>query len=105
MVLGDYVLEPNDHAFYSDETDSDSDSDDEFHEDDGDFFGSLGLGRTRSFLSNIRYNQGRVADPFDVDHFGFRSVAPTGSGRGLHRLLLERSRRGRRHRIVNAGRR
>lgn len=97
MVLGDYVLEPNDHAFYSDETDSDSDSDDEFREDDGDFFSMMGGPGT--FLSNIRYNQARV---------GFRRVAPTDSaalsGRGLHRLLLGRSRRRGRHRILNAGR-
>ncbi|KAG4389542.1 hypothetical protein GLYMA_06G109000v4 [Glycine max] len=69
MVLGDYVLEPNDHAFYSDEYDSDS----EYLEDDF-----------------------------------FSSVASTGSaavsGRGLHRILLGRSRRRRRHRIANARR-
>ncbi|KAJ1400595.1 hypothetical protein SESBI_29463 [Sesbania bispinosa] len=105
MVLGDYVLEPNDHAFYSDEYDSD-----EEYLDDDDFFSvrSIGLGRTSHFLSNIRHNQGHAADPFNVDHFGLRSVAPTGSaavsGRGLHRLLLSRSRRRQRHRIPNAGR-
>ncbi|XP_004515673.3 uncharacterized protein [Cicer arietinum] len=105
MVLGDYVLDPNDNAFYSDETDSDE----EFSEDD-DFFSmrSIGLGSTGRFLSNIRYNPRHVADSFDVDRFGFRSVAPTGSaaiaGRGLHRLLLGRSRRRRRHRILNPDR-
>lgn len=97
MVLGDYVLEPNDRGLYSDETDSD----DEFGEDDGDFFGSIGLGGTGSF---IRYNQ----DPFDVNDFGFRGVASSGSaalsGRGFHRILLERSRRRRRHRVLNADR-
>lgn len=104
MVLGDYVLEPNDHAFYSDEYDSDE------YLDDDDFFSmrSIGLGSTSRFLSNIRYNQGHVTDSFDVDHFGLRSVAPTGSaavpGRRLHRLLLGRSRRRRRHRVPNTGR-
>ena len=60
------------------------------------------------FLPNIRYNQDRAADNFDVDHFGLQSVASTGSaavsGRGLHRILLGRSRRRRRHRIANARR-
>lgn len=103
MVLGDYVLEPNDHAFYSDEYDSDSDE--EYLEDDFFSMRSIGLGSTSRFLSNIRYNQiqGHAADSFDVDHFGLRSVASTGSaaasGRGIHRLLFERSRRRRRHRI------
>ncbi|CAJ1974174.1 unnamed protein product [Sphenostylis stenocarpa] len=100
MVLGDYVLEPNDHAFYSDEYDSD----DEFLEDG--FFSvrrSIGLGRTGHFLPNIRFNHDR-----DVDRFGLQSVASPGSaavsGRGLHRILLGRSRRRRRHRIANARR-
>lgn len=104
MVLGDYVLEPNDHAFYSDEYDSDS----EYLEDDFFSVRSIGLGRTGHFLPNIRYNQDRAADNFDVDHFGLQSVASTGSaavsGRGLHRILLGRSRRRRRHRIANARR-
>ncbi|RZC18322.1 uncharacterized protein LOC114410461 isoform X1 [Glycine soja] len=104
MVLGDYVLEPNDHAFYSDEYDSDE----EYLEDDFFSVRSIGLGRTGHFLPNIRYNQDRAADNFDVDHFGLQSVASTGSaavsGRGLHRILLGRSRRRRRHRIANARR-
>ncbi|XP_061350494.1 uncharacterized protein LOC133295668 isoform X2 [Gastrolobium bilobum] len=104
MVLGDYVLEPNDHAFYSDEYDSDE----EYLEDDFFSVRSIGLGRTGRFLSNLRYNQEHAANSFGVDHFGLQSVASTSSaavsGRGLHRLLLGRSRRRRRHRIPNAGR-
>lgn len=104
MVLGDYVLEPNDHAFYSDEYDSDED----YLEDDFFSMRSIGLGRTGRFLPNIMYNQDRTADSFNVDRFGLQNVASTGSaavaGRGLHRILLGRSRRQRRHRIANARR-
>lgn len=104
MVLGDYVLEPNDNAFYSD----DYDSDEEYLEDDFFSMRSFGLGRNRRFLSNIRYNQDHAANSFDVDHFGLHQVATASSaalsGRGLHRLLLGRSRRRRRHRIPNASR-
>ncbi|CAI8597460.1 unnamed protein product [Vicia faba] len=99
MVLGDYVLEPNDNAFYSDETDSDSD--DEFREDDGDFFSMMG--RTGSFLSNIRYNQGHVADSFGFRRAPIDSADLSGRG-GLRRLFVGRSRRRQRHRILNAGR-
>lgn len=104
MVLGDYVLEPNDHAFYSDEYDSDE----EFLEDDFFSVRSIGLGRTGRFLPNIMYNQDRAADSFNVDRFGLQNVASTGSaavsGHGLHRILIGRSRRRRRHRIANARR-
>ena len=104
MVLGDYVLEPNDHAFYSDEYDSDE----EYLDDDFFTMRPFGLGRNSHIFSSIRYNQDRGAVSFNVDHFGLHSVAPTGSaavsGQGLHRLLLGRSRRRRRHRMPNAGR-
>lgn len=107
VVLGDYVLEPNDHAFYSD--DDDYDSHEEYIEDDFFSVRSIGLGRTGRFLPNIMYNQDRAADSFDVDRIGLQSVASTGSaavsGRGLQRLLLGRSRRRRRdRRIANARR-
>ncbi|XP_014502463.1 uncharacterized protein LOC106762872 [Vigna radiata var. radiata] len=121
MVLGDYVLEPNDHAFYSDEYHSDGEYleddfshafySDEYDSDlEDDFFTvrSISLGRTGHFLQNIRYNQDRARDSFDVDRFGFQSVASAGSaavsGRRLHRILLGSSRRRRRHRIANARR-
>ncbi|KAF7816903.1 uncharacterized protein G2W53_030872 [Senna tora] len=83
MVMGDYVLEPNGHAFYSD-------SDEEYLEDDFFSMRSIGLGRNSRFLSNIRYNRDYAYDSLD--------------GRGLRRLLLGRSRRRRRHRNNNAGR-
>ncbi|KAL1309960.1 hypothetical protein HN51_052679 [Arachis hypogaea] len=104
MVLGDYVLEPNDHAFYSDEYDSEE----EYLEDDFFSMRPFGLGRNSHIFSNIRYNQDRAAVSFNVDHFGLHNVAPAASaavsGRGIHRLLLGRSRRRRRHRMPNAGR-
>ncbi|KAE9609008.1 putative Zinc finger, RING/FYVE/PHD-type [Lupinus albus] len=84
MVLGDYVLEPNSQSFFSGEYDSD--------DLENDFFSmsSFGLGRNSRFLSDIRYSQ---------DH---ASSAVAGSR--LHRLLLGRSRRRRRHRTQNASR-
>ncbi|KAF7829876.1 uncharacterized protein G2W53_012209 [Senna tora] len=104
MVLGDYVLEPSDHTFYSD---FDSESEEELLEDDLFSMRSIGFGRSSHFLSNIRYNRDYAYDSWDMDHFGVHRVAPTGSaaasGRGVHRLLLGRSRRRRRHRIPNGG--
>ncbi|OIV96689.1 hypothetical protein TanjilG_09231 [Lupinus angustifolius] len=84
MVLGDYVLEPNSQSFFSEEYDSD--------DLENDFFSmsSFGLGRNSRFLSDIRYNQ---------DH-----ASSAVAGRRLHRLLLGRSRRRRRHRTQNASR-
>lgn len=105
-VLGDYVVEPNDHAFYSDDYDSEFEG--EFLEDDFFSMRSIGIGRNNHFLSNIGYNRNYAYDSLDVDHFGLRGVAPAGTGaaagRGFHRLLLGRSRRRRRHRIPHAGR-
>ncbi|KAI9107008.1 hypothetical protein K1719_022536 [Acacia pycnantha] len=118
MVLGDYVLEPNDHT-YSDsdsesdsEFDSDSDSDSESEEEyvDG-FFStrSIGLGRNRSFLSRIGYGRAFEYDLLDMNNFGLNHTARTGSAaasrRGFRRILLgERSRIRRRHRLPNASR-
>ncbi|KAI4337763.1 hypothetical protein L6164_016139 [Bauhinia variegata] len=106
MVLGDYVLEPNDNAFYSD----DYDSDEEYLDDDFFSVRSFGLGRNSHLLANIRYNEDRAYDSLDdADHFGMgHHVASRGSapapGRGLHRILLGRPRRRRRHRVSNGGR-
>ncbi|XP_054797773.1 uncharacterized protein LOC129302897 [Prosopis cineraria] len=106
MVLGDYVLEPNDHTFYSD---SDSESEVEYVDDDFFSMRSIGLRRNRPFLSNIGYGQGYEYNSLDMDHFELNRVAPTSSAaasrRGLHRILLGgRSRRRRRHRLPNASR-
>ncbi|XP_028757480.1 uncharacterized protein LOC114716622 [Neltuma alba] len=108
MVLGDYVLEPNDHTFYSD-SDSDSESEEEYVDDDFFSMRSIGLGRNRPFLSSIGYGRGFEYDSLDMDHFELNRVAPTGpaaaSRRGFHRILLGgRSRRRRRHRLPNASR-
>ncbi|KAE9603905.1 hypothetical protein Lal_00001796 [Lupinus albus] len=77
MVLGDYVLEPNEHTFFGGEYDSD--------DLDGDFFSM------RSF------------DNFRLHHVAPRSSAAV-AGRRFHRLLLGRARRGRRPGTLNPGR-
>ncbi|GMN39734.1 hypothetical protein TIFTF001_008967 [Ficus carica] len=94
VVLGDYVLEPNQSSFYSD---YDSDLDDFFE----DFhIGSFNLGRNAGFLPRGTYR--RDYDSVDGDDIGVhRSTFPgnaPASGRGFHRARLLVSRRRRRRR-------
>lgn len=94
VVLGDYVLEPNQSGFYSD---YESDLDDYFED-----FGlrSLNLGRNAAFLPRDSYR--RDFGSAEEDDFGVRRTTYPGyvsaSGRGFHRARILVSRRRRRRR-------
>ncbi|KAG6784211.1 hypothetical protein POTOM_009897 [Populus tomentosa] len=91
LVLGDYVIEPGYRGIHND-YDSDSDS----SLDDG-FLSLRSFDRGQS--SGFRFRNGYHLDydSLDEDDYGTRRSGPPGSaaitGRGFHRILLERPRR------------
>ncbi|KDP32743.1 hypothetical protein JCGZ_12035 [Jatropha curcas] len=101
VVLGDYVIEPGRHGIFND---YDYDSDESL--DDG-FFPLESFNRGQS---SGRYHSGFHLDfdSLDEDDYGMRRSVATGpaalSGRGLHRLLLGRTRRNWRYRGGNRSR-
>ena len=98
VVLGDYVLEPNQSDFYSD---YDSELDD-YLEDFN--LGSFNLGRNAGIFSRNRYH--RNYGSIEEDDFGMNrpttfSGYAAASGRGFHRTRILVSRRRRRRRGGN----
>lgn len=99
VVLGDYVLEPNQSNFYSD---YDSELDD-YLEDFN--LGPFNLGRNADFFSRGRYHRdyGSIEeDDFGAHRPAFSSFATAASGRGFHRARILVSRRRRRGRGGNS---
>lgn len=94
VVLGDYVLEPNQSGFYS-EYDSDMDE----NLDDDTFFSMdpFGFGRDGGLFSRNRYHRDyNRADEIDFGMHrtaGLGSTATGGPGRGFRRIIFGRSRR------------
>ncbi|KAL5558334.1 hypothetical protein UlMin_034545 [Ulmus minor] len=85
VVLGDYVLEPNQSGFYSDD---DSSLDD--YSDDFDLGGSFNLGQNGGIFSRNGFRRDFGFDEYDLGmHRDFAAV----SGRGFHRARILFSRR------------
>lgn len=93
VVLGDYVLEPNQGGFYSEyDSDMDENLDDSFFSMD-----AFGFGRDGGLFSRNRYRRNYSrADEFDFGMHraaGLGSTASGGPGRGFRRIIFGRSRR------------
>lgn len=102
VVLGDYVIEPGHRGIY--DYDSDESLDNGFLS-----LGSFGRGQDDGFLSLGSFDRGQSSgihyrnryrldyDSLDEDDYRMRGPVATGStamsGRGLHRIVLGRSRR------------
>lgn len=91
LVLGDYVIEPGYRGIHNDyDSDSDSSLDDGFLS-----LGSFDRGQSSGFRFRNGYHLDY--DSLDEDDYGTRRSGPPGSaaitGRGFHRILLERPRR------------
>ncbi|KAL9357451.1 hypothetical protein Peur_050704 [Populus x canadensis] len=91
LVLGDYVIEP---GYSGAQNDYDSDSDSSL----GDGFLSLGsFDRGQSSGTRFRNEYHLDSDSLDEEDYGMRRSGAMGSaaisGRGFHRILLERPRR------------